>query len=400
MAKQKILNDPIYGLISFPFDSIYDLMDHPWFQRLRRISQVGLTNFVYPGATHSRFHHTLGVVHLCDRLIRILKSKGVIIRPEEHEACCLAALFHDMGHGPFSHSLEFELIPRHHEEISLEIMRRINDEMDNRLELALAIFKGEYNRTFYNQILSGQLDVDRMDYLNRDSYYTGVAEGIIGYERILAMMNVFEGRLVIEEKGIFSIEKFLLSRYLMYRQVYLHHASLSAEYTLKMFIRRYAEVKDALDDPLKHPALDKLLDLRTAPIDDQIGSFIQVDDIDVTMLLKKAMDADDTILQVCAQSLLNRKLFRTLWSYEVFDESVKNDVIATISRCMNIPSDHAAKLIVAYDFMVDYYKEENEIEILKKDKNKTEPLSLVSKLNNFNQKENLHFLTFPKGMTS
>ena len=227
--KLKIFNDPIYGFITIPNPLIFDLIAHPYFQRLRRISQMGLSYLVYPGAHHTRFHHALGCLHLMQKVVRILKFKGISISNQEENALYIAILLHDIGHGPFSHAMEHSIVHEiSHESISLRFMQDLNNEFDGRLSLAITMFKGDYSRQFFGQLISSQLDMDRSDYLKRDSFYTGVSEGNINSERLISMMNVVDDHLVIEKKGIYSIEKFLTSRRLMYWQVYLHKTSLVA----------------------------------------------------------------------------------------------------------------------------------------------------------------------------
>jgi len=238
MNKRKIFNDPVYGFVTITYDILFDLIEHPYFQRLRRIKQVSLTNYVYPGALHTRFHHALGALHLMGGAIDVLRSKDVEITEEEARAVSIAILLHDIGHGPFSHTLEHTLVNVPHEEISIRFMQRLNEIFEGKLALAIRIFKDEYPKKFLHQLISGQLDMDRMDYLNRDSFFTGVSEGVIGYDRIIKMLAVKDGKLVVEEKGIYSIEKFLIARRLMYWQVYLHKTVLAAEQMLVKMLRR------------------------------------------------------------------------------------------------------------------------------------------------------------------
>ncbi len=320
MALKKIFNDPIYGFISFPFDIIYHLIEHPYFQRLRRISQVGLSSYVYPGATHSRFHHALGATHLCVELITVLRSKGADITEEEYEACCIATLLHDIGHGPFSHALEHQIIPFHHEELTIAIMEMLNKEYSGKLTLAIEIFQKTYPKKFLSSIISSQLDVDRMDYLNRDSFYTGVTEGKIGYERIIKMMRVHDGKLVVELKGLHSVEKFLLSRYFMYRQVYLHKTAIAAEQMLKALVKRYAKL--VLESELRLlPSIDDvLINYQFTSPEQQIGHFLRLDDTDIYQLMKHCQHASDTVLKYLSEGLLNRNLHKTIFRSEPFTE--------------------------------------------------------------------------------
>ena len=239
LNKHKIINDPVHGFIKIPSDFIFDLLEHPFMQRLRRIKQLGLTSLVYPGATHTRFQHALGAMHLMNQSIDNIRQKGLVITDEEAEAASAAILLHDIGHGPFSHALEQSIIPDlTHEDISCLLMYRLNDEFRGKLDLALQIFKNQYSKKFLHQLVSGQLDMDRMDYLIRDSFYTGVAEGTIGTERIIKMLNVVDDQLVVESKGIYSIEKFLIARRLMYWQVYFHKTVMAAENILVKTLQR------------------------------------------------------------------------------------------------------------------------------------------------------------------
>jgi HD superfamily phosphohydrolase len=255
MNNKKILNDPVYGFVGIPYGIIFDLVEHPYFQRLRRIKQTSLTHLVYPGALHTRFHHAIGALHLMQQAIDVLRSKGIALNEEEARGVCIAILLHDIGHGPFSHTLEHTLMPVTHESVSLYFMESLNKTFEGRLSLAIKIFKGHYHKPFLHQLVSGQLDMDRLDYLNRDSFFTGVYEGVIGYDRIIKMLSVSNGELVVEEKGRYSIEKFLIARRLMYWQVYLHKTVLSAEQMLiSAFKRARLLVRSGLDLP-SSPAL-------------------------------------------------------------------------------------------------------------------------------------------------
>ena len=257
-AVRKIINDPVYGFITIDHPLILDIVSHPVYQRLRNIHQMAFAHLVYPGAVHSRLHHSLGAYHLMCIALTELKSKGVIISNEEELGAKIAILLHDLGHGPFSHALEQELIKDvHHEEISLLLMQQLNREFGGQLDTAIAIFTGNYEKQFLHQLVSGQLDVDRMDYLNRDSFFTGVAEGVIGYDRILKMLAVKNGQLMVEEKAIYSIEKFLISRRLMYWQVYLHKTVICAEKMLQKVLQRAVEVKAKAPSPFLNIFLER-----------------------------------------------------------------------------------------------------------------------------------------------
>lgn len=397
MSKVKIFNDPLYGLVSFPFEILYALIDHPYFQRLRRINQLGLSNTVYPGAVHSRFNHALGVVHLCSQLIQSLRQKGVTISDEEYKSTCIAALLHDIGHGPFSHTLEFEIVPFHHEELTLFFMEELNHQFDGQLSLAIRIFKGTYGRPFLHELLSGQLDVDRMDYLNRDSFYTGVAEGIIGYERIIKMMNVHDGHLVVEEKGLFSIEKFLVSRFLMYQQVYLHKTAISSEQMLLAYFRRYKELWTNGSQGFFHLPIDRILRVSPRSIkSDTLDLYAQLDDSDVIWLLKQGLASDDFILRYLANGLLNRRLFKTIIKNSPFT----SDFILTLRhKCehsLKINEDLAERIVIFGTEKSEFYQLEDEIRIKRKDDQGTVGYSEMAIIGNQNIDVQIHYVSFPK----
>jgi len=327
MSIRKIINDPIYGLISFPFEEIYTLIEHPYFQRLRRISQMGLSTYVYPSATHTRFSHALGAVHLMCKAIDTLRIKGVEISDEEYLAVCQAILLHDIGHGPFSHGLEGLIYPKHHEEISLDIMTELNKELDGALSLAITIFKNDYSKSFLHQLVSSQLDMDRLDYLTRDSFHTGVAEGVIGYDRLISMMQVKDDELVIEEKAIFSIEKFLVARHIMYWQVYLHKTSIVAERMLKEFVLRLTDlIKDNKLASRANSGLVPFLQARlsgTINDDDYLEAFTSLDDVDVLSSVKESINHPDPVLSYLSTSILNRRLHKLFLS----DDPIPSDLI-------------------------------------------------------------------------
>jgi len=309
--KYKIFNDPIYGFISIPFEIIFDLIEHPYFQRLRRISQTGLTNYVYPGATHTRFHHALGSMHLMYHTLQILKNKQIEISEEEEKAALIAILLHDIGHGPFSHALENTLMDEiHHEKISLILIEKLNEEFNGKLSLAIEMFLGKYPRKFFKQLISSQLDVDRLDYLKRDSFYTGVSEGNINSERILTMLNVFNDELVVDSKGIYSIEKYLTSRMFMYWQVYFHKTSFAAETYLIQTLKR---AKDLINNNIEVVTNENLFYFlkknSTAELTDKdISIFTTLDDSDVLSAIKSWQNHSDKILSILAKSIINRNL--------------------------------------------------------------------------------------------
>lgn len=310
--KLKILNDPIYGFITIPNALIYDLIEHPYFQRLRRVSQMGLSYLVYPGAHHTRFHHAIGCMYLMQNAVRILRFKGVQISEEEENAVNIAILLHDIGHGPFSHALENSIVTGvSHESISLKFMEALNEEFEGKLSLAITIFKGNYPRKFLYQLISSQLDMDRLDYLKRDSFYTGVAEGNINSERIITMLNVKDDELMVEEKGIYSVEKFIVARRLMYWQAYLHKAGLVAEKLLEKILVRAKELTlKGVDLPsskafkyfLIHPINEDNFTKET------LKTFARLDDYDVFSSIKDWISHDDYILSTLSENLINRKL--------------------------------------------------------------------------------------------
>lgn len=316
LNKNKILNDPVFGFITIPNDLIFDIIEHPYFQRLRRIKQLGLTNMVYPGAFHTRFHHALGAMHLMHLTLENLSSKGVEISEDEYNASLIAILLHDIGHGPFSHTLEFSLLNGiSHEEISLIFLHKLNAVYQGKLDLAIKIFKGEYERMFFHQLVSSQLDIDRIDYLRRDSFFTGVSEGTIGSERIIKMLDVRNDQIVVEEKGIYSIENFLSARRLMYWQVYLHKTSVSAEEMLIQVISRARQLTQGGVKVTATPALSIFLERSISRTDfeqdpDILGVFALLDDSDIWGSMKFWVNHEDFVLSKLSKMLLGRKIFR------------------------------------------------------------------------------------------
>jgi HD superfamily phosphohydrolase len=323
--KKKIVNDPVYGFISIPDELLFDLIEHPWFQRLRRIRQLGLTDYVYPGANHTRFHHAIGAMHLMGLAIENLRYKGHEITEQEALAAQAAILLHDIGHGPFSHALESSIVPGlHHEQLSLLFMQELNRQFDGKLSMTIEIFTGKYPKHFLHQLVSSQLDVDRLDYLNRDSFYTGVAEGTVGSDRIIKMMEVVNGELVLEEKGIYSIEKFLLARRLMYWQVYLHKTVLSAENLLSNMLRRAkflvqkGEVVFATKSLLYF--LEHTISSPSDSIDEELlERFAHLDDYDIFASAKEWMTHSDKILSELSTRLIERKLLKIRLDVQPFD---------------------------------------------------------------------------------
>ncbi|WP_299889727.1 HD domain-containing protein [uncultured Lacinutrix sp.] len=312
--KLKILNDPIYGFITIPNSLIFDLIEHKYFQRLRRITQMGMSYLVYPGAHHTRFHHAIGCMHLMQKAIQVLRFKGVEISDEEENALLVAILLHDIGHGPFSHAMEHSIVNGvSHEHISMLFMEALNAEFNNDLTLAIKIFKGEYHRKFMCQLISSQIDMDRADYLKRDSFYTGVAEGNINSERLITMLNVKNDELVVEDKGIYSVEKFLVARRLMYWQVYLHKTSLSAEQLLIRVLKRAKELtKKGIELPASKSLkyfLDNEINIKDFSLE-VLGTFSKLDDYDIVSAMKDWQYHDDFVLKNLCYMIINRDLLK------------------------------------------------------------------------------------------
>lgn len=312
--KLKILNDPVYGFVRIPNSLIFDLIEHPYFQRLRRISQMGFSNLVYPGANHSRFHHAIGCLDLMQTTVRVLRAKNIEISEDEENALYIAILLHDIGHGPFSHALEHSIVSNiSHEDISLLFMKQLNEEFNGALDLAIDIFTNQYHRRFFNQLISSQLDIDRLDYLNRDSFYTGVVEGNISSERLIAMMNVIDDELIIDTKGVYSVEKFLISRSFMYWQVYLHKTGLVAEFMLANILKRAKELTHdgkrlfatrSLKYFLQHDVNKEDFDLKV------LNVFSKLDDSDLMASFKEWTHHPDKVLSELSTMMINRNLLK------------------------------------------------------------------------------------------
>lgn len=314
MNKLKILNDPIYGFITIPNSLIFDLIQHKYFQRLRRITQMGMSHLVYPGAHHTRFHHAIGCVYLMQKAVNVLRYKGVTISKAEEEALYIAILLHDIGHGPFSHAMEHSIVNGiSHEQISLLFMERLNEEFNGSLTLAINIFKGEYHRSFMCELISSQLDIDRADYLKRDSFYTGVAEGNVNSERLITMLNVVDDNLVVEEKGIYSVEKFIIARRFMYWQVYLHKTGLVAEQLLMLVLSRAKALTDAGINLQASNALKYFLKNNIAIetfTNETLDIFYELDDYDIVAAMKQWKNHDDFVLSNLCQMIINRTLLK------------------------------------------------------------------------------------------
>lgn len=335
--KKKIINDPVYGFINIPSDLIFDILSHPHFQRLRRIKQLGLTHYVYPGATHTRFEHVLGATHLMNSAIEILISKGNNITKEEKEAALIAILMHDIGHGPFSHTLEHSIVQNiSHEELTLLFMEEINKELNGKLSLGIEIFKNTYHKKFLHSLVSGQLDVDRLDYLKRDSFYTGVSEGVIGLDRIIKMLNIINNDIVVEEKGMYSIENFLVSRRIMYWQVYLHKTVVSAEIMLVKILER-AKLESKKNGVYATSSLKYFFDNSISDISffeknnsnsSALNMFAKLDDSDILVSIKEWMNHSDFVLSELSRRLINRDLLRV----EILSSPIEPDRISDIEN--------------------------------------------------------------------
>ncbi|MDR2038234.1 MAG: HD domain-containing protein [Bacteroidales bacterium] len=332
--KRKIVNDPVYGFINIPYPILYDLMEHPYFQRLRRIKQLGLTSLVYPGANHTRFQHALGSMHLMEEAIKTLRSKGLDITESESEAALIAILLHDIGHGPYSHALEHTVVENvSHETISLLFMQELNNQFNGKLDLAIDIFQKKYPKKYLCQLVSSQLDMDRLDYLRRDSFFTGVTEGIIGSDRIIKMLHVYQDELVIEAKGIYSIEKFLLARRLMYWQVYLHKTVISADQLLLSILRRAKQLIHSGIEIFTTPDLHYFLydstslETKQKP-SEMLHHYANLDDNDIAIAIKMWSSHEDPVLSKLSDKLLNRTLFRI----EIQNEPFSADHIAHMRK--------------------------------------------------------------------
>lgn len=344
--KLKIINDPVHGFIKIPYEILFDVIEHPYFQRLRRISQTGLLKLIFPGATHTRFHHALGAMHLMFTALETLKLKGVEISKEEEKGAMLAILMHDIGHGPFSHALESMLMDDwHHEKLSLLLMNKLNEKFDGQLSIAIEMFQGKYHRKFFNQLISSQLDVDRLDYLKRDSFFTGVSEGNINTQRIISMMNVCEeGELVIDAKGIYSIENFLTARMFMYWQVYYHKTSALAEFLLvKILERAKYLVSQGIDLPAAENLKYFLYRGKSAATDEDVERFTQMDDDDVIQAMKSWQNSEDVILSYWCRCVIQRDLPKTIISSQPFTKEFIEDKIKKTNEFFGI--DNGEELV-------------------------------------------------------
>lgn len=404
MKQNKIINDPVHGFIEIPRGIILDLIDTDVFQRLRRIKQLALSSLVYPGAIHSRFNHCIGAMHLTGEALDVLRAKGTQISEEEYEATLIAILLHDIGHGPFSHALESVILQGlHHERMSKAIMDYLNQEFDGRLSLAIEIFEGKYSRKFFHQLVSSQLDMDRMDYLKRDSYFTGVVEGLVSASRIIKTLCVRDDRILVESKGIYSVEKFIVARRLMYWQVYLHRAVLAAEYMMVHILRRAKELMYQQKNLWKNEALEFLFSQNTLVTPEitpeVIQQYIELDDMDIMVAVKQWRRSGDPVLELLCSRLLTRDLIKARFQDQPFSHEEVHQKRDQFRRKFGL-SEHEASYFVFTGEVSNsaYLSHTNEhIEIYFKD-GRIQPLPQASDMHNIEALSRLvtkHFICFP-----
>jgi len=402
--KLKILNDPIYGFITIPNSLIFDIIEHPYFQRLRRVTQMGFSNLVYPGANHTRFHHAIGCMHLMQKAVRVLRFKEIEISEDEANALYIAILLHDIGHGAFSHALEHSIVNGiSHEEISLKFMKKLNEEFGGKLCLAIEIFEGKYKRRFFNQLISSQLDIDRLDYLKRDSFYTGVKEGNISSDRLIAMMTVFNNELVIEKKGIYSVENFLIARRLMYWQVYLHKTGLVAENMLVKILQR---AKELATQNVALPATKTMQYFLYNQItkenftDETLAVFSKLDDYDVLSAIKEWTNHSDKVLSELYNMIMNRNLLKiNIQDQKFTKEKVDKQVEKLISK-FTIEPEFTHYFVFEGTVSNQAYNTSNPIKILSKN-NKTVDIASASdqlNLQALTKPVEKFYLCYPKKM--
>lgn len=399
MKNRKIINDPVHGFITIPFDIVFSLLEHPYFQRLRRIKQLGMTDFVYPGAVHTRFLHALGAMHLMTESLRTLLAKGVSISEDECEAACLAILLHDVGHGPFSHALEHLISEVDHEEISLLIMNRLNEEYKGRLSMAIDIFKGHYEKHFLHELVSSQLDMDRMDYLTRDSFFTGVAEGVVGYDRIIKMLDVKDDRLVVEEKALFSVQKFLLARHFMYWQVYLHKTVLSTEIMLQQFYHAVEVNHTEGNNTYYSEHLGNYIEHKKKHGFD-LDLFLLLDDTELIYSIKRHINHDHPVIKVLANGLKNRELFKLVLSNQEEVSDLTERIRHKSVKTQSVDTNDSANLIFTGEESTTFYDaSQEEILILRKSGDVT-PLSNIAQLHDVERVTRKSYVCYPKFLDS
>jgi uncharacterized protein len=404
--KRKIINDPIYGFVTLPDDLVYDLINHPIFQRLRRIKQLGLTNLVYPGALHTRFHHAIGAMYLMTEALQVLKSKDIKITDEESRAAIIAILLHDIGHGPFSHALEHTIVKGiHHEDISTMLMDELNKTFNGQLTLAIKIFEGNHPKKFLHQLVSSQLDMDRLDYLNRDSFFTGVSEGVVSSDRIIKMLNVKNGELVVEAKGIYSVENFLISRRLMYWQVYLHKTVLSAEKLLVNILKRAKELSLNGMDLFATPALSLFLknnfnkkDFIKQP--ELLQQFVLLDDYDIMASVKVWMNNKDTVLSLLCKNLIDRNLYKIELQNKKFTATQENLLLDKAIKKYKLTKKEASYLVFTESVNNSAYNSHSQIHILQKNGSLIDVAKASDQLNikMLSKKVTKYFMCYPKGI--
>ena len=404
--KRKIINDPVHGFVTIPTDFIFDLIEHPFFQRLRRIKQLGLTHYVFPGATHTRFQHTIGALHLMTLAIESLKSKGIDINPEEQEAVLIAILLHDIGHGPFSHALEETIISGvTHEQLSALLMKKLNEEFDHKLDLATAIYNNNYSKKFLHQLVTSQLDVDRLDYIKRDSFFTGVTEGTIGTDRLIKMLHVYNDNLVVEKKGIYSVEKFLISRRLMYWQVYFHKTVIASENLLVRLLQRAKFLANQNISIFSTPALSYFLYHSINPrniaknAEEVIMHFSRLDDTDIIVSAKEWLNNDDRVLAILAGNLVNRKLPLVLINDQPFEKSIVRNIRDAIAVRYDIPPDEIVYMMCEGEISNNAYSSRNDMIQILLNGNEIKDISEVSDILNdpyIERPEKKYFLCYPK----
>lgn len=406
--KKKIINDPVFGFINIQSELVFDLIEHPIFQRLRKIKQLGLSNLVFPGANHSRFEHGLGATHLMRQAISVLRLKGHEITDKEAEAVTIAILLHDIGHAPFSHVLENTLVEISHEEISLLLMNELNDYFSGKLDLAIQIFTNQYKKHFLHQLVSSQLDMDRLDYLSRDSFFTGVAEGTIGIDRIIKMLNVWQDQLVVDVKGIYSIEKFLISRRLMYWQVYLHKTVVSAEFLLINVLKRAKELTTNGISVYTTPTLAVFINNSFTPNDFKNNIVINgkpilnwyslLDDNDILISIKEWQTHSDSVLSSLAKNLTNRKLFKTQLLSKPISKSLEEKILNLITEKISGDKTLAKYFLMTGEITNSAYNKHTEKILILDKTGKTKDIQQASDINlsALTKTVRKYYLCFPK----
>lgn len=409
-VKGKIFNDPVYGFVTVPTDLTFRLIEHPYFQRLRRIRQLGLTNLVYPGALHTRFHHAMGAMHLMVEAISEIRSKGTAITDDEAEAAYIAILLHDIGHGPFSHALETSIVHNvTHEDVSGLIMDRLNEVFEGKLTLAIKIFRNKYQKKFLHQLVSSQLDMDRLDYLRRDSFFTGVSEGIVSSDRIVKMLDVVDDELVVEDKGIYSIEKFIIARRLMYWQVYLHKTVLSAEHLLVNILKRAKELAMSGESLFCTPALSVFLHNRItkssfAKQPEVLEAFAELDDYDIMSSIKVWAKHKDKILSQLCNQMVNRQLYAVELQNKPFDGSYVESLYEKAARQFKISKAEMPYYVFTGAVQNNAYSSDENISINIKFKN-GQIMDIADAADIFNisvlsKPVKKYFLCYPKSLRS